>query len=143
MQWCQDEHFIIMNSFFKLTWISCDNNIRNQIDYFLINRCRNVIKSVKTYPGAEINADHNLLLAKINIKPKKTKKHAAIRRIAMEVLRQVRIKHKMRSCLNERLDDIARTDISNIGEAWKNIRNTFTKVTHEYFINKGERKRHV
>ena len=39
---------------------------RYQIDYILIkNRFRNSVKCAKTYPGADIFSDHNLVAAKI------------------------------------------------------------------------------
>lgn len=42
-----------------------NNLIRNQINYILINRTyRNSVKLVKTYPGADVNTDHILLVAK-------------------------------------------------------------------------------
>lgn len=55
VQFCQEEDLAIMNTFFKLpprriyTWRSnADRNMRNQIDYIMINRrFRNCIKSAK------------------------------------------------------------------------------------------------
>ena len=45
---------------------------RFQIDYILIkNRFWNSVKCAKTYPGAGIFSDHNLVAAEINIKLKK------------------------------------------------------------------------
>ena len=47
---------------------------RNQIDYILIrNRFRNSIKRCKTYPGADINSDHNPVVANVGIKLKSCK----------------------------------------------------------------------
>ena len=71
----------IMNTFLKLpsrrlyTWRSpADNNqriVRNQIDFVMVNRkYRNAIVSCKTYPGADIPSDHNLLLARTNLRLK-------------------------------------------------------------------------
>ena len=45
---------------------------RFQIDYILVKkRYRNSILDARTYPGADVNSDHNLVAAKIRIKLKK------------------------------------------------------------------------
>ena len=63
-----------MNTFFELpvrqkyTWKSPGDVTRNQIDYILIrNRFRNSIKKCKTYSGADINSDHNPVVAIVGI----------------------------------------------------------------------------
>lgn len=46
--------------------------IRNQIDYTLVNRrYRNSCSSVKTYPGADLQSDHNPLVATFKVRMKK------------------------------------------------------------------------
>lgn len=51
-----------------------NNIVRNQIDYFTINkRFRNSVNSVKTYPGADVPSDHDLLLAEVQLKLKRMK----------------------------------------------------------------------
>ena len=43
------------------TWISPDKEIKNQIDYVLIDkRFRNGIQNSKSMPGADCDSDHNL-----------------------------------------------------------------------------------
>lgn len=80
-----ENNLVIMNTFFELpprrlyTWKSPQDGkdgklIRNQIDYVMINqRYRNSCKMAKTYPGADINSDHNLLVAEFKVKWKKMK----------------------------------------------------------------------
>ncbi|XP_045466612.1 craniofacial development protein 2-like [Harmonia axyridis] len=90
-RFCNENNLIIANTFFDLperrlyTWTSPahtqDKIVRNQIDYICKNmRFRNSMTSVKTYPGADVPSDHNLLvgkmkvrLKKVNIRPEKTK----------------------------------------------------------------------
>lgn len=67
-----ENDLVIMNTFFKLpprrlyTWKAPKDGkngtiIRNQIDYIMVNqRYRNSCKVAKTYPGADIDSDHNL-----------------------------------------------------------------------------------
>jgi len=48
---------------------------RYQIDFILVrNRFKNQVKSCKTYPSADINSDHNLVMMKRDLKFKKIKK---------------------------------------------------------------------
>ncbi|XP_055378335.1 craniofacial development protein 2-like [Condylostylus longicornis] len=79
IQFCQEEDYKITNTWFSLpprrlyTWKSpqdtTGNIVRNQIDFILINkRFSTSVKSVSTYPGADVPSDHNLLLAKFKIK---------------------------------------------------------------------------
>lgn len=82
-RFCLDEQLVVTNTFFRLlkrrlyTWKSpADSSkeiVRNQIDYLTINkRFRNAVKSVKTYPGADMPSDHNLLMAQICLRFKIT-----------------------------------------------------------------------
>ena len=46
---------------------------RNQIDYIMFNeRFRNCMKETTSYPGADMNSDHNPVVVKINMKLKRT-----------------------------------------------------------------------
>ena len=52
-----------------VTWKSPGDIVRNQIDYILVSqRYRNSLKQVKTYPGADVDSDHNPVIAKLEIK---------------------------------------------------------------------------
>lgn len=65
-----DKQYVITNTYYKLSkrplytrkspTDSCDRIVRNKIDYLTINkRFRNMVKSVKTYPGADVPIDQN------------------------------------------------------------------------------------
>ena len=80
IQFCQQNKLFVTNTWFQqpprklYTWKSPGDIIRNQIDYIIINeRFRNCIKQAKTYPGADINSDHNPVVIKIKVKLKKTR----------------------------------------------------------------------
>ena len=50
----------------KITWISPDGNVENQIDHVLIDtRHKNWITNVRSIRGAECGTDHNLVLVKM------------------------------------------------------------------------------
>ena len=81
IEFCEANQLIATNTWFKqprrrlYTWTSPDGLHRNQIDYILIQkRWRSMIKSAKTMPGADCGTDHELLVATIQVKLKKTKK---------------------------------------------------------------------
>jgi hypothetical protein len=70
---------VMCNTFFEhehrklYTWKSPGDIRRNQIDYIMIkHRYKNNVKNAKTYPGADINSDHNPVVIKLNLRLKKT-----------------------------------------------------------------------
>ncbi|CAH2107939.1 unnamed protein product [Euphydryas editha] len=82
LDFCIDRKLSILNTFFQhhprrlYTWKSPGDKYRNQIDYVLINtRWKTSITNVKTFPGAECGSDHNLLVAKLNIRLKAPRKY--------------------------------------------------------------------
>ncbi|KAK3733300.1 hypothetical protein RRG08_037093 [Elysia crispata] len=80
-EWAKMNEMIIGNTWFEhhprrlWTWLSNDDETKNQIDYILIDkRFRNGMINIKTLPRADCNSDHNLLMSKIKIKLKSTSK---------------------------------------------------------------------
>ena len=78
IDFCATNDLVISNTCFNhhprrlYTWTSPDGTTRNQIDYIMIKRkWKSCIKNVKTYPGADCNSDHQLLVAKCKIRLKK------------------------------------------------------------------------
>ncbi|XP_060125802.1 uncharacterized protein LOC132591374 [Zootoca vivipara] len=81
IEFCQENKLVITNTLFQqhkrrlYTWISPNGQHRNQIDYILCSqRWRSSIQSAKTRPGADCNSDHQLLIAKFQLKLKKVGK---------------------------------------------------------------------
>ena len=79
IQFCQENNLIIANTWSQqpvrklYTWKSPGGTSRNQIDYIFFNdRFRNCIKQTKTYPGADMDSDHNPVVVEINMKLKRT-----------------------------------------------------------------------
>ena len=65
----------------KYTWTSPDGKHRNQIDHVMIGRKRKKsLLDVRTYRGADIGSDHQLVLAKIKLKLKVKKKEKPLLR---------------------------------------------------------------
>ena len=87
------------NTFFQkqnrrlYTWKSPGDIRRNQIDYIMCNkRYKNGIKDVQTYPGADINSDHCLLVAKTKFKLKNVKKGSVIEQYDLSMLKEENIR---------------------------------------------------
>lgn len=69
LKFCVQNNLITTNTHFKhhkrrrYTWQAPGDIRRPQIDYILVRgRHKNQIKDSKSYPGADINNDHNLVL---------------------------------------------------------------------------------
>ena len=80
LEFCSENDMTLANNLFKqpkrrlYTWTFPDQKYRNQIDYIIIqNRWRSMIHLAKALPGANCGSDHELLIAKIKIKLRKTK----------------------------------------------------------------------
>lgn len=94
IEFCKQFDFWITNTWFKqnkrrlYTWKNPGDRIRFQIDYILINqRFKNSIKNPKTYPGADLDTDHNLLAAELKTRLKHVKKKTTYKKWNTEKLR--------------------------------------------------------
>ncbi|CAH2235409.1 jg13268 [Pararge aegeria aegeria] len=91
VQFAADNNLVISNSFFQnhprrlYTWISPDGNYRNQIDYVLVrSRWKTCIRNTHTLPGADCGSDHQLLMAKIQLRLRAARKLDQQRRIEVK-----------------------------------------------------------
>ena len=77
IEFCQRNKLVVTNTWFKrhkrrlYTWKKPGDGQRYQIDYILVKqRFRNSVKSAGTLNGADINSDHNLVVADISTRMK-------------------------------------------------------------------------
>ena len=71
----------------RYTWKRPGDTGRFQIDYILVKqRYRNSVKNSRTYPGADANTDHNLVMANIKLKLKKIRRAKKVRRWCLKDL---------------------------------------------------------
>lgn len=153
VEFCQEEQLIVTNTWFKLpprrlyTWKSPQDNpnniVRNQIDYILIRkRYRNGVKSVKTYPGADVPSDHNLLMAKVQVRLKKVKKPNKKKNVPMDALKCNKQRTQIAERLNNNLKKIkekrSRITTHNIEKTWTEMKNAIKNAT-ERLTNTEER----
>ena len=72
------------------TWKSPGDISRNHRDCIMINeRFRNCVKQARTYPGADINSDHNPVILKFKVKLKKIKINQAQSQIDYNLLKMI------------------------------------------------------
>jgi len=69
---CIKHELLVANTLFKqhprwlYVWTSPDNQLRNQTDYIAVGRhWRSHITNCRTYPGADCDSDHNLLVVSV------------------------------------------------------------------------------
>ncbi|XP_030745457.1 uncharacterized protein LOC115874434 [Sitophilus oryzae] len=146
LQYCQENSMIITNTFFKLpkrrlyTWKSPRDNenriVRNQIDYIILNqRYRNAMKSVKTYPGADVGSDHNLLVTEIMVKLKKLKVLSNQRSIDTSLLRSNNAKVKVYQGINENLSKLINccsATQSQPEDMWQSLKSAIIEPCKKY-----------
>ena len=82
---CKVNELLLTNTCFKhhernrYTWLSPDGNTKNQIDYIVIDkRWFSSMLDAKSYPGADGDSDHNLVIAKMRLKALKIRKKEEI-----------------------------------------------------------------
>lgn len=137
IQFCQEEEYVISNTLYKLperrlyTWKSpqdkADNVTRNQVDYIMINkRFKSSLINVKTYPGADVPSDHNLLMARVRIRLASNKIKRTRNQLNLANLDNTKIKEELKRQINYIL--VASNDVENPIDTWnkavENIRAT-------------------
>lgn len=151
LQFCQENDLVITNTFFKLpkrrlyTWTSPQDNdyriARNQIDFILVNeRFRNSIKSVKTYPGADISSDHNPLIARMHIKFKKLVQKTDTDQIDTSRLQNLQIKEELKRRVNNNLKLLSNNNTEDIENKWQNLKMSLIEPAKK--LLKKEKARH-
>ena len=127
----------------KTTWHSPDGQTHNQIDYILTPQIfkSSIIKtSTRTYPGATINSDHDLVLCNIIMKLCLKKKERSNRiRYDLEKLRNPQIANEYKEKLELVLSQINK-DENNVTTIVSDIEKAI-HLTAETIIGKYRRKK--
>ena len=154
IQFCQENNLIVTNTWFKLpkrrlyTWKSPqdtqDNTVRNQIDYIAINsRFKNSVLNAKTYPGCDINSDHNPVVITMQVKLKKIQKPKTTNKISWNTTNRTQLEQYEKHVevqLESKSKCEQRDGIEgNIETMWTNLKNVITE-TAEIKIGKTNRK---
>ncbi|XP_013145032.1 PREDICTED: uncharacterized protein LOC106108413, partial [Papilio polytes] len=140
VEFCQDKELTITNTLFKLhprrlyTWTSPRHNsshiMRNQIDYIIINRrFRNSIKNAVSYPGADINSDHNPVVVTLQCKFKHMQKCSRRSVIDTKKLKE----HHTRAAVSNSINQWAQQQLDNIKSplvSWSNLKEKVADICH-------------
>ena len=125
---CEENNLIIGGTLFqhknihKLTWTSPDGQSQNQIDHIVINsKWRRSLQDVRVMRQADVGSDHNLLVAKIALKLRKTKMGGKRKqRFDVEQLKDTATKNKFKIALRNKfniLQDTTAMSIDTFNEA--------------------------
>lgn len=109
---------------------------RYQLDYIMIkNRYENQIKSSKSFPGADIDSDHNLVMIKSVLKFKKLEKPknkghkwnlCLLKQPEIRKLFEKKCKDKLETKSKPRIDDY-----NNIEHGWRRIKESIVQSAEE------------
>lgn len=135
IQFCEENKLVVTNTWHqhplrrRYTWKSPGDYYRNQIDYILIReRFRNNIKQARSFPGADIDSDHNPVLVKCALKLKNIQKNKPTPKIDVSSLRDailneynVLFKNKF-SALAVELDIQQNSITKNVEKYWANFK---------------------
>ncbi|XP_008180216.1 craniofacial development protein 2-like [Acyrthosiphon pisum] len=130
LEFCAKHNLIITNTCFdhhrrrRYTWKMPGYINRYQIDYIMVkNRFKNQVKESRSYPGADIDSDHNLVMMKCELKFKRIMgKKKEIAQWKIKNLRDGKISKKY----NEDTNGVIIEESQNIKERWQNLKDTIT-----------------
>ena len=130
----------------KYTWTSPDGRTCNQIDHLLFSRkWRKSLLDVRGYRGADIQSDHNLMVAKIHLKLKVTQKNnkpTTHKPLNVEKLNDKETARMFQLELTNRFEALQselepRADVERI---WEKLRTTYREVAEEKLGYKKKKK---
>jgi hypothetical protein len=114
----------------KITWISPNQKVCNQIDHITIRReWRRSLLNVRAYRGADVMSDHFLVRATLKIKLMSYKRVGTGRtKYRIEALHTKKKKNEYRMKLQNRFEVLnEREDSQNIEEIWQTIKDIYNK----------------
>ncbi len=147
IEFCEKHKIVIANTLFKnhrrrrYTWKKPGGEGRFQIDYIMTRRrYRNEIIDCKTYPGADIGSDHNLVVMKCKLGFKKMRRREIREKFDLEVLRETRRREEYQKEVTERLSE-HRKENSIEGE-WKVLKESIIQAAKSKIgVEKRKRKK--
>ena len=145
IDFCQENNLAILNTLFKqhprrlVTWISPNHRYRNQIDYILVyKRWRSSFKAAKTYPGADCDSDHQLLVATMKMRLRKIKRQKKPVRYDISKISdnyRVKVKNQFQCLLDHDHQE------TSPEELWQEIKKVVLEAAEETVPKRKSRKR--
>ena len=118
----------------KLSWTSPDGSYQNQIDHVAINsKFKRSLQDVRTYRGADVGSDHQLVIAKIKLRLRKTgKQEIKTRRFETSKLRIKDIKRRFTIEVKNKFSVLQDLDVHDgLEEKWDKIKKVYTESARE------------
>ena len=139
LQFCALNDLCITNTLFKhknirrVTWISPDQQYRNQIDFILVqNSLKHALKNCRTYNSADIGSDHNLLLGHLKLKAlaHRSKPKSLEKRFKVDKLQDNNLQSEFQIRLRNSFDPLLALDPDEtIDQMYSRFRSITNKVT--------------
>lgn len=143
-QFCVENNLLIANTFFKqhprrlYTWKSPADRegriVRNQIDFILLDlNFKKYMKSVKTYPGADIQSDHNPVVMDFRLSRfLKADRKQVTRKIDIAQLRNPKKRKEISLRIERKMETIANsTQREDIEGTWNALKTEITTIQEE------------
>ena len=121
----------------KITWNSPNGRDKNQIDHIIVNgKWRRSLLDTRAYRGADVNSDHHLVVAKLQLKLKKADNNNQPGRKIIDIkrLKEPEIKQKFTIELKNRfrvLENHNPDEENSIEKKWENIKNVYDKTSEK------------
>ena len=118
----------------KATWTAPDMSVKNQIDHVAISRrWRRTLTDVRAYRGADAGSDHELLIARLQVRIASIRKSGMQRhpRFDTSRLREEEKQHSFIMTLKNRFQALADLEDGSLEKKWDRVRSTFTSACEE------------
>ena len=108
----------------KYTWNHPNGTVRNQIDHICISRTwRKSLLDVRNQRGANIGSDHELVLAKVQIKLCSSRRQKPTKRFNTNLLQDSEYTTRYQVEICNRFDVLPRDENLDINERWERVSN--------------------
>ena len=136
LDFCVENDLVIGGTIFKhkdihkQTWSSPDGVTHNQIDHVAINqRWRTAMLDVCAIRGGDISSDHNLVLCKLRLKLKRTKKEATQKLFNSMKLRDPNTRDAFSIELSNSFHLLNEIPVDDLNEYCKKVKDTFISTS--------------
>ena len=114
----------------KLTWTSPDGRTQNQIDHIAFNhKWRGTFMDVRAIRGADASSDHHLVLCRMKLKLKRTKKKTNDALFDSGKLRDQAIKGQFITELSNRFQALQDTPVDDINSLCEDVQRAFVDTS--------------
>ena len=135
VEFCRRNKLVVTNTWFKhhprrrYTWKMPGDSGRYQIDYIMVRqRYKNSVKNSRSYPGADADSDHNLVMMHCEVRFKKLNKSKRIKRWNLEALKGEK-RREYQELVDRNSDETK--EMGTIEEKWENIKTGIVRAAEK------------